>query len=121
MTDSFKNWRGMQESGGRRIKRSIYLDQNSIRFLTSEDYEKLASFGHLETYLEIKRAELAEWNSRLGDRARVPANTRRSTNIGTFRAYLETYLRKHPGIHQGMTIMVRQMPPGPGKPKIEGR
>lgn len=119
VTDSFKNWRGMQESGGRRIKRSIYLDQNSIRFLTSEDYEKLASFGHLETYLEIKRAELAEWNSRLGDRAKVPANTRRSTNIGTFRAYLETYLRKHPGIHQGMTVMVRQMPPGPEGLPIE--
>ena len=113
VTDSFKNWRGMQESGGRRIKRAIFLDQNSIRFLDAQDYEKLASFGHLETYLKKKRAELAEWNSRLGERANVPANTRRSTNIGTLRAYLDNYLKSHPGIHQEMTIMVRQLAPGP--------
>jgi len=113
VTDSFKNWRGMQESGGRRIKRAIFLDQNSIRFLTAQDHEKLASFGHLETYLKKKRAELAEWNSKLGKRANVPANTRRSTNIGTLRAYLDNYLRSHPGIHQEMTIMVRQLAPGP--------
>src|SRR5690606_37726922 len=91
VTEPLKNWRGMQESGGRRIKRAIYLDQNSIRFLNAEDHEKLASFGHLESYLEEKQKELAEWNSRLGERARVPANTRRSTNIGTFRAYLDNY------------------------------
>jgi miniconductance mechanosensitive channel len=113
VTDSFKNWRGMQESGGRRIKRAIFLDQNSIRFLDAQDYERLASFGHLETYLKKKRAELAEWNSRLGERANVPANTRRSTNIGTLRAYLDNYLKSHPGIHQEMTIMVRQLAPGP--------
>jgi miniconductance mechanosensitive channel len=113
VTDSFKNWRGMQESGGRRIKRAIFLDQTSIRFLERDDYEKLASFGHLETYLEKKRAELAEWNAKLGERANVPANTRRTTNIGTLRAYLENYLHSHPGIHQAMTIMVRQLPPGP--------
>lgn len=113
VTDSFKNWRGMQESGGRRIKRAIFLDQTSIRFLDEDDYERLASFGHLETYLEKKRAELAEWNGRLGKRASVPANTRRSTNIGTLRAYLDNYLRSHPGIHQGMSVMVRQLPLGP--------
>jgi miniconductance mechanosensitive channel len=111
VTDPVKNWRGMQESGGRRIKRSIHLDQNSIRFLNAEDQEKLRQFGHLETYLKRKEAELAAWNSKLGARADVPANRRRSTNIGTFRAYVENYLRNHPGIHQGMTIMVRQLPP----------
>jgi miniconductance mechanosensitive channel len=103
----------MQESGGRRIKRALYIDQTSIRFLTPEDQGKLASFGHLETYLKDKQAELAEWNERLGERARIPANTRRSTNIGTFRAYVDAYLRNHPGVHQGMTIMVRQLPSGP--------
>ena len=113
VTEPFKNWRGMQESGGRRIMRAIYLDQNSIRFLEPDDLEKLASFGHLTTYLEEKRAELAKWNDNLGERASVPANTRRSTNVGTFRAYLDNYLRQHPGVHQGMTIMVRQLPPGP--------
>ena len=111
VTEPFKNWRGMQESGGRRIKRALYIDQTSIRFLNPEDQEKLASFGHLETYLKGKQVELAEWNGRLGERARVPANTRRATNIGTFRAYVDNYLRSHPGIHQGMTIMVRQLPP----------
>lgn len=113
VTDSFKNWRGMQEAGGRRIKRCIHLDLNSIRFLTQEDTDKLARFGHLETYLDKKKTELAEWNSRLGERARVPANTRRSTNIGTFRAYVEAYLRDHPGVHNGMTLIVRQLQPGP--------
>jgi miniconductance mechanosensitive channel len=113
VTEPFKNWRGMQEAGGRRIKRALYLDQTSIRFMTPDDMARLAAFGHLEAYLTKKRAELEEWNSRLGDRARVPANTRRSTNIGTFRAYVESYLRNHPGVHQDMTLLVRQLPPGP--------
>src|SRR5690606_2314463 len=113
VTDSFKNWRGMQESGGRRIKRAIFLDQTSIRFLERDDYEKLASFGHLETYLEKKRAELAEWNAQLSQPADVPANTRRTTNFGTVRAYLQNYLHTHPRTHQAMTTMVRQLPPGP--------
>lgn len=113
VTEPFKNWRGMQEAGGRRIKRALHLDQTSIRFLTPKDHEKLAGFGHLQAYLKHKQSELADWNGKLGERAKVPANTRRSTNIGTFRAYVENYLRNHPGIHQGMTIMVRQLPPAP--------
>lgn len=113
VTEPFKNWRGMQESGGRRIMRSIRLDQNSIRFLSTEDIRRLAKFGLLESYLSEKQRELQNWNSQLGDRAGVPANTRRTTNIGTFRAYIEAYLKQHPGIHKGMTIMVRQLPPAP--------
>ena len=113
VTEPFKNWRGMQESGGRRIKRSLNIDQASIRFLAQEDHERLASFGHLETYLKEKQAELAEWNDKLGDRGKIPANTRRSTNIGTFRAYVEAYLCSHPGTHKHMTIIVRHLPPGP--------
>ncbi len=113
VTEPFKNWRAMQESGGRRIKRAILLDQNSIRFLTAEDHERLGALAPLETYLKNKRTELAAWNDGLGERAKVPANTRRTTNIGTFRAYVENYVRGHPGVHQGMTIMVRQLPPGP--------
>lgn len=113
VTEPFKNWRGMEESGGRRIKRALNIDQTSIRFLSPEDHERLASFGHLETYLADKQTELAEWNGKLGERAKVPANTRRATNIGTFRAYVEAYLCNHPGVHHGMTIIVRQLPPGP--------
>lgn len=113
VTDPVKNWRGMQESGGRRIKRAIYLDQTSIRFLTPGEEDRLSKLERLETYLKHKRAELTEWNGKLGDHARIPANTRRATNIGTFRAYVEDYLRNHPGVHQGMTVMVRQLPPQP--------
>jgi Small-conductance mechanosensitive channel len=113
VTEPFKNWRGMQESGGRRIKRSLYLDQSSIRFLTEEELNRLAAFGHLEKYLEHKQKELNEWNGALGDRASIPANTRRITNIGTFRAYTQAYLNNHPGISQDMTTMVRQLQPGP--------
>ncbi|WP_018184424.1 mechanosensitive ion channel domain-containing protein [Kaistia granuli] len=119
VTEPFKNWRGMQETGGRRIKRSLYLDQTSIRFLSDEDFDKLRLFGHLESYLQRKRAELDEWNGKLGERANFAANRRRSTNIGTFRAYVESYLRTHPGLRQDMTIMVRQMPPGPDGLPIE--
>lgn len=113
VTDPVKNWRGMQESGGRRIKRSLYLDQTSIRFLTAEDLQRLAQVGHLESYLKRKASELADWNGQLGARARIAANTRRATNIGTFRAYVETYLRHHPGVHKDMTLLVRQLPPQP--------
>ena len=113
VTEPFKNWRGMEESGGRRIKRAMNIDQTSIRFLTAEDQERLGSFGHLEAYLKDKQVELAEWNAKLGEGAKIPANTRRSTNIGTFRAYVEAYLHSHPRIHQDMTIMVRQLPPEP--------
>lgn len=113
VTEPFRTGRGMEESGGRRIKRALNIDQTSIRFLSPEDHERLASFGHLETYLADKQTELAEWNGKLGERAKVPANTRRATNIGTFRAYVEAYLCNHPGVHHGMTIIVRQLPPGP--------
>lgn len=113
VTEPVKNWRGMQEAGGRRIKRALHLDQTSIRFLDTEEEERLSRLDRLETYLKHKQEELSEWNGRLGERARIPANTRRATNVGTFRAYVEDYLRNHPGVHQGMTIMVRQLPPQP--------
>ncbi|MFC5387088.1 mechanosensitive ion channel family protein [Aquamicrobium segne] len=113
VTEPFKNWRGMQESGGRRIKRSLNLEQTSIRFLDQADLERLVSFAPLEEYLTNKCEELDEWNSRLGTRAQVPANTRRVTNIGTFRAYVDAYLRNHSRVHKNMTVMVRQLEPGP--------
>ncbi len=113
VTEPFKNWRGMQEAGGRRIKRSLNLDQNSIRFLETTDLDRLASLAMLEEYLKRKREELDDWNVRLGARAKVPANTRRATNIGTFRAYVDAYLRNHSRVHKGMTIMVRQLASGP--------
>lgn len=113
MTEPFKNWRGMFESGGRRIKRSILLDQNSFRFLTPEERQDLQRFALLNGYLEEKRKELEEWNAKLAERGQEPVNTRRITNIGTFRAYVERYLRSNPNIHQDMTFLVRQLQPGP--------
>ncbi len=113
ISESFKNWRGMQQSGGRRIKRAIYIDQTSIRFLSAEERKRLHRFMLLDEYLTAKQREIDEWNARLAERGRDEVNTRRVTNIGTFRAYCERYLRSHPGVHQGMTIMVRQLAPGP--------
>jgi len=111
ISDSFKNWRGMQESGGRRIKRSLYLDQQSVHFLDAEERKRLYRFSLLEDYLVNKRKEIDEWNAKLAERGQDPVNTRRVTNLGTFRAYVERYLRAHPGVHQNMTLMVRQLSP----------
>ncbi len=111
ISDSFKNWRGMQESGGRRIKRSLYLDQQSVHFLDTEERRRLYRFNLLSDYLVNKRKEIDAWNAQLAERGDEPVNTRRVTNIGSFRAYVERYLRSHPGVHQGMTLLVRQMNP----------
>ena len=112
ISESFKNWRGMQESGGRRIKRSLYLDQNSIRFLEADALMRLRSFSLLDDYLAMKLDEIEHWNQRLTDQGLAPVNSRRITNIGTFRAYVEQYLRHHPRIQQEMTLLVRQLAPG---------
>lgn len=111
ISDSFKNWRGMQESGGRRIKRSLYLDQQSVHFLNNEERQRLYRFNLLEDYLVKKRQEIDEWNTKLEEAGKEPVNTRRVTNLGTFRAYVQHYLQRHPGIHQDMTLMVRQLAP----------
>lgn len=112
LSDSFKNWRGMTESGGRRIKRSLYLDQTSVTFLSDEQVEDLHRFVVLDDYLDSKAEEIQNWNQQLLAQGRDPVNTRRVTNIGTFRAYMYHYLRQHPGIHQNMSLMVRQLQPG---------
>ncbi|MDG2405169.1 MAG: mechanosensitive ion channel, partial [Paracoccaceae bacterium] len=119
VSDSFKNWSGMQESGGRRIKCSVQLDQNSIRFLTDIDLERLNKMRLLQTYLEHKITEVLEWNFSLGDHSSHSSNTRRLTNLGTFRAYLISYLKVHSSIQQSMTLMVRQLEPSPQGLKIE--
>ncbi len=113
VTESFKNWRGMQESGGRRIKRSIYLDQHSVRFVDTQGLARLSQFALLDDYLAGKQQELEQWNAQVAQAHPEPVNARRLTNLGTFRAYVERYLRSHAGIHQDMTLMVRQMAPTP--------
>jgi miniconductance mechanosensitive channel len=117
--EPFRNWRGMQESGGRRIKRSFYVDMTSIRFLTDEELDRLGNFVVLRAYVRRKRAEVAEYNAQFGSDPGLIPNARRLTNVGTFRAYLVGYLRQHPKIHQDMTLLVRQLEPGAGGLPIE--
>jgi len=113
VTGSFRNWRGMREAGGRRIKRALSLDQTSIRFLDAEDVQRLGSLRLLRDHLARKQVDILQWNERLGPTDAAPANCRRLTNIGAFRAYVEAYLRTHPQLRQDLTIMARQLPPGP--------
>ena len=112
VADSFKNWRGMQEAGGRRIKRSVRIDVNSIRFLTAAEIERLGQFQLLQDYLKRKQEELAAYNGGIGGDAASDVNCRRLTNIGTLRAYIIAYLRHHPAIHDELTLIVRQLQPG---------
>ncbi|MEJ2139651.1 MAG: mechanosensitive ion channel [Gammaproteobacteria bacterium] len=109
---SFKNWRGMSESGGRRIKRSFNIDLGSIRFLTEEEAERFAAFDLLADYIPAKQQELADYNARIEHKGDSDVNLRRLTNIGTLRAYIVNYLRNHPKIHDEMTLIVRQLEPG---------
>lgn len=111
ISESFKNWRGMEETGGRRIKRALYLDQSSVRFLDADEFGALKRFALLRDYLERKEHELEQWNTGLGADGTLPVNARRATNLGTFRAYVEQYLRHHPLVHQELTLLVRQLQP----------
>ncbi|NGM47860.1 mechanosensitive ion channel family protein [Rhodobacter sp. SGA-6-6] len=118
VTQPFKNWRGMQEAGGRRIKRALHIDQNTIRHLSEEELARLGRMKPLRAYIERKTRELADWNAMLGP-GEEAADRRRLTNIGTFRAYVESYLKAHPLLRQDMTMIVRQLPPEPEGLPIE--
>lgn len=109
MSESFKNWRGMQQSGGRRIKRSLFIDASGVRFIHDDEEQKLTQVRLLTDYINRKQAELKSWNEAQGNVAAMSANRRRMTNIGTFRAYALAYLKSHPEIQPNMTCMVRQM------------
>ena len=111
ISDSFKNWRGMSESGGRRIKRALYLDQRSVRFMDEDEVARMHRFVLIDGYLDAKASEISEWNATLAGHGAEPVNRRRVTNLGTFRAYVEQYLRHHPRINQDMTLLVRQLQP----------
>ncbi|MEZ4281419.1 MAG: mechanosensitive ion channel family protein [Myxococcota bacterium] len=111
ISDSFKNWRGMSSSGARRIKRSVWIDLQTIRFLTDEEIERFGRWSHLAEYIEGKRDELARAEQSAEVRPGVDADRRRLTNLGTFRAFVLELLRRHPDIHQsGHSLMVRQLP-----------
>lgn len=108
ISDSFKNWQGMTQSGGRRIMRSIYIDVTSVKFMDDELMERLSQASLLAPYLEKKNQEIKAYNSEHDFNMELKINGRRLTNLGTLRAYLVNMLKNHPGIHQEMTLMVRQ-------------
>jgi miniconductance mechanosensitive channel len=116
ISESFKNWRGMSQSGGRRIRRSLAIDASSIRFLTEAEAENFKRFALLESYIKAKQTELEEYNRDLESEylsdTRGNVNLRRLTNMGTFRAYAYNYLKHHPRIHKDMTLLVRQLAAG---------
>ncbi|MDF2942086.1 MAG: putative rane protein [Herbinix sp.] len=112
VSDSFKNWRGMTEFGGRRIKRSIYIDVNSICFCTPEMIDKFKKINYLKDYIIEKENELLSYNRRYNADTDTYINGKHMTNIGTFRIYIEYYLQNNPRLHKGMTQLVRQLPPG---------
>jgi len=110
VADSFKNWRGMQESAGRRIKRSIVIDMTSIGFCDQERITRYSKIDYIKDYIEQKTQELDAHNKHAVVQSESPVNGRRITNIGTFRAYILAYLQNHPHINQNLTVMVRQLP-----------
>jgi len=111
ISDYFKNWRGMSESGGRRIKRSINIDMTSVKFCTAAMLERFKKIKYIEEYVEKKLAEVAEHNQKAGVDESDLINGRHLTNLGTFRAYVVAYLRHHRQVHQGMTFLVRHLQP----------
>jgi miniconductance mechanosensitive channel len=123
ISDSFKNWRGMSNAGGRRIKRALYLDANSIRFLRETEVARYKRFALLSDYVDAKQSDLDAYNQALQgeylEEASANVNLRRLTNVGTFRAYAYNYLSHHPNIRKDMTLLVRQLPSGPQGLPIE--
>lgn len=111
ISGSVKNWRGMQESGGRRIKRAIYIDVHSIRFCDAQMLERFRGIRYLQRYVQQKQDELAQYHQDQNISAEDLINSRRLTNLGTFRAYLESYLHNHPQLNEHLTMMVRQLAP----------
>jgi len=109
VTDTFKNWRGMAYAGARRIKRSIFIDQSSVHFMTPAEQQKLKEFLLLDQYLNSKHDELESFNQQLSNQSLY--NQRRLTNLGTFRAYVEFYLKQHSGIAQNQSLIIRQLQP----------
>ena len=112
-SDWFRNWRFMSESGGRRIRRDLYVDQSTIRFLGEDEIEDLKRFDVLREYLSGKETLLSESNRPVEEAGEDPVNARRLTNVGTFRAYVFNYLQAHPEIREDMTLLVRQRDPTP--------
>ncbi len=119
VSDSFKNWRGMDESGGRRIKRAINIDMRSVRFVTPEMLERYRRFARLRRYLNTRQAEIDAYNQEHHIDLTDTVSGRRMTNLGVFRAYIAAYLQEHPQINHEMTFLIRHLAPRPTGIPIE--
>ena len=119
VSDSFRNWRGMFESGGRRIKRAINIDMRSVKFLDDEMFERFRRFSRIRDYLDDRKEQIDRYNAEHNIDLSDSVSGRRMTNLGTFRAYISAFLKSHPLIRQDMTFLVRQLPPGPTGLPIE--
>ncbi|RKN81165.1 mechanosensitive ion channel family protein [Ulvibacterium marinum] len=113
ISDSFKNWRGMQKSGGRRIKRALIVRQKSVKFLSPDDVESLMKIELITRYLETRDKKIASFNQERGINKDLAINGRNLTNLGVFRKYMESYLENHSAINEDMTLMIRQLNPTP--------
>lgn len=110
VSDSFKNWRGMIQSGSRRLKRAVFIDMTSITFCTEEMLDRFSKYEYLSTYIAGKRKEFARAAGKSPLQTEIKSSRQKLTNIGVFRIYLEKYLAHNPKIHENMTILVRQLP-----------
>ncbi|MDF2544048.1 MAG: putative rane protein [Herbinix sp.] len=119
ISDSFKNWRGMKEFGGRRIKRSIYIDINSIKFCTPQMIDKYKRIQYLRDYILEKEEEITRYNEQEVGEYDLVVNGKHLTNVGTFRAYILYYLKHNTMLHNDMVQMVRQLEPGPNGLPLE--
>ena len=113
IADSFQNWRGMQESPGRRIKRAINIKQNSVKFVTSKDLEKFKEISLIAPYVEHRQKEVDKYNRTNEVNTALPLNGRNQTNLGIFRKYADAYLHNHPAINKELYLMVRHLAPTP--------
>ena len=113
ISDSFQNWRGMQESDGRRIKRAIYIKQNSVRFLTEEDIEKLKKIQLIAPYIEHREQDVKRYNKTNEIDRNLLINGRNQTNLGVFRKYADAFLHENPAINKDLFLMVRHLAPTP--------
>lgn len=111
ISDSFQNWRGMQQSGGRRIKRSIFIKQSSIKFLSSEDLDRMKGISLVKPYIEHQQKDIDKYNERIGADKNVQINGRNQTNLGVFRHYVDCILKENTAIHQDFSLMVRHLAP----------
>ena len=119
LSSSIKNWRGMSESEGRRIKRPLYIRASSVRFLSDEELTGITKLERFKTVVQEKRAEIEAYNKTLKANTSIPLNGRNLTNIGLFRSYIETYLEQHPSINKNLTVMCRQLAPTPNGIPLE--